>query len=260
MRLNRLLLAACCVVALAGCYHEPVALRTSPPQSNPVTDLRPSITPQTAPTASPGATLGATPGQPSVTPIDLTPDTPPPTSTPTGLPSARPSPTPGSTSPLASGSPSAGCIDGWSALAAGSPLYQEALDLLDAQMAVEGPWTVPEMRYFTGPDVPWILEPHYDVVEYWYVRAALVDDPGFAGRWLLEKRTDAIKGVAAVAPFGSFDYESPDWTAFEGDGEPTTYLGLPGQWAGIPYDFVTGEGDGGQPGLPDEVVDCLAAS
>jgi hypothetical protein len=33
--------------------------------------------------------------------------------------------------------------------------------------------------------------------------------------------------------------------------------GLPGQWSGIPYDFVTGEGDSGQPGLTAEVVGCL---
>jgi hypothetical protein len=30
--------------------------------------------------------------------------------------------------------------------------------------------------------------------------------------------------------------------------------------SGIAYDFVTGEGGSGQPGLPNEVVDCLAGS
>ena len=132
--------------------------------------------------------------------------------------------------------------------------------MLDAQMQVEGPWTVTEMRYFSGPDVPWILEPHYAVVEYWYVRAALVDDPSFGARWLLEQRTEAIRGVSAVARFDSVGYRSPDWTGFVGEGEPTSYLGLPGQWAGIPYDFATGDGDSGQPGLPDEVVGCLSGT
>ncbi len=29
------------------------------------------------------------------------------------------------------------------------------------------------MRYFTGPDQPGIIEPHYDSVERWYIKAAL---------------------------------------------------------------------------------------
>jgi hypothetical protein len=126
-------------------------------------------------------------------------------------------------------------------------------------MVVDGSWTVTEMRYFIGPEVPWILS-NPNPVERWYVRAALALDPTFRGRWLIEKRSEEVMGVAAVAPWESFGYESPDWTGFVGDGEPQNYLGLPGQWSGIPYDFVTGEGDSGNPGLPDAVVDCIPAT
>lgn len=38
------------------------------------------------------------------------------------------------------------------------------------------------------------------------------------------------------------------------------YADLPGEWSGIAHDFVTGAGDSGQPGLPDEVADCLGGS
>jgi hypothetical protein len=132
--------------------------------------------------------------------------------------------------------------------------------MIDGQMGLQGPWTVSEMRYFTGPDVPWILDPHYDVVDYWYVRAALTGDPSFRARFLLEQRTDTIKGISAVAPFDTVGYQSPDWTGFTGDGKPQIYAGLPGEWPGVAYDFVTGEGDSGQPGLPDQVVGCLSAT
>ncbi len=66
--------------------------------------------------------------------------------------------------------------------------------------------------------------------------------------------------MSAVAPWDTTGYESPDWTGFIGDGPPTTYLGLPGQWSGIPFDFVTGEGDSGNAGEPPEIVDCLAGT
>ncbi len=127
-------------------------------------------------------------------------------------------------------------------------------------MGVPGPWTLIEMRYFVGPDAPGIIEPRYDNVHRWYIRAALANDPGFRGRWLVEKRTDQVLGVSAVAPWDSTGYESPDWTGFVGEGPPQNYLGLPGQWSGIPYDFVTGQGDSGNPGLPPEVTDCLVGS
>jgi hypothetical protein len=134
------------------------------------------------------------------------------------------------------------------------------IDILTGYMGVTGPWVVDEMRYFVGPDAPGVIEPFFENVERWYVRAALQSDPAFRGRFLIEKRTDLILGVAAVAPWETSGYRSPDWTGFIGEGPPTVYLGLPGQWSGIPFDFVTGEGDGGMPGLPPEVAGCLAGT
>lgn len=220
-----------CILLASGCYPEPVALRTLAPTPVPRVTILPtavSSQPVTA-TASP--------------PVS----SPPSTSTPT----------PG---PVAGGSPFAGCINGWTSPTPGSDAYDEGIAILGGTMGRVGPWTVTEMRYFTGPDSPGVIEPRFDIVERWYIKASLTDDPAFRGRWLIEKRTDEILGVSAVAPWESFGYESPGWTGFIGEGPPQTYIGLPGQWSGIPFDFVTGEGDGGQPGLPPEVVDCLVGS
>jgi hypothetical protein len=127
-------------------------------------------------------------------------------------------------------------------------------------MGATGPWYLEEMRYFTGPDVPWIIDPHFDVVDYWYIRAELNQDPALKGRWLLEYRSEDRQGIAAVAPYDTHGYASPDWVGFTGDGKPKRYPGLPGKWGGLPYDFATGEGDSGQSGLPAEVAGCLSGS
>ncbi len=156
-----------------------------------------------------------------------------------------------------SSGPAADCVNGWSSPAAGSAQYDDALALLDRQLEVDGPWQLDALRYFIGPDVPWNETPA-SLVERWYVRGALAADPNFRGRFLIEQRSERIAGVAAVAPYDSHGFESPDWTGFVGDGQPTTYLGLPGQWSGTPYDFVSGGGYSGQPGLPDQVIGCLS--
>jgi hypothetical protein len=166
-------------------------------------------------------------------------------------------PTVGAAASAAPGDPAAGCVEGWVSPAAGTELYHEALDLIAGQMGIDGEFVVDEMRYFQGPDVPWIVEPHFDVVRRWYVKASLVDDPEFRGRWLLEYRDQNRRGISAVAPYDTAGYESPDWRGFTGEGPPRTIVGLPGTWAGIDYDFVTGEGDTGNRGLPAEVEGCI---
>ncbi len=178
---------------------------------------------------------------------------------PEALPTSSPSQTVGPTPRAAVGTPSARCVNGWTRPAVASPEHDEALAILDAAMGVTGSWAVAEMRYFTGPEVPWIID-GVPVVQRWYVHAGLVADPAFRARWLIEKWTDETKGISAVAARDTAGYHSPDWTGFAGDGPPTTYLGLPGRWSGTPYDFVTGEGDSGNPGLPEEVMGCLAGT
>jgi hypothetical protein len=123
-------------------------------------------------------------------------------------------------------------------------------------MGVTGDFQVIDMRYFTSPEVPWILAPRPPVVEWWYVKAQLVGDPTFRARWLVAKRSPVVKGIAAVAGFDTTGYRSPDWRAFIGDGEPRAIEGLPGTWVGIEFDFTTGE-DNEKPGLPDEASQCL---
>jgi hypothetical protein len=247
-----LLLALLATIALGavGCYQEPVAITTFPPGEldTPTPELTPVPPSPPRPTPLPVPTPTA-----AITPQTAT-DVPSPAPTPT----PEVSPTPSQVAVVAT--PYAGCTNGWFNPLPGSPEFDEGVEILGNYMGQLGEWNIVDMRYFTGPDSPGVIEPRFDPVHRWYIRAALVDDPGYKGRWLIEKRTDLILGVSAVAPWDSFGYESPDWTGFIGEGPPTTYTGLPGQWSGIPYDFVTGEGDGGQPGLPAEVVECLAAT
>jgi hypothetical protein len=123
-------------------------------------------------------------------------------------------------------------------------------------MGVTGDFQVIDMRHFTSPEVPWILAPRPPVVEWWYVKAQLVGDPIFRARWLIAKRSAAIKGTAAVARFDTTGYRSPDWRAFIGEGEPRAIEGLPGTWVGFEFDFTKGE-DNEKPGLPEEAIHCL---
>ena len=157
---------------------------------------------------------------------------------------------------LPSGEPGPGCEEGWTTPTPGSDDATFPLEVILGQMGVEGELAPVEVRQFQGPEVPWILEPRPDHVDWWYVKATLADDPTFAGRWLVARRDADRSGIDAVAPYDSTGYASPDWRAFEGDGVPREVDGLPGAWPGLEYDFVNGD-SGSQPGLPDEVVACL---
>lgn len=200
-------------------------------------------------TAVPTPTHAASPSSPA----------PEPPASPRPTPSAIPLPGQTSSTDGQVGLPSTGCVNGWQSPAPGTPLYEEGRALVPPHIQPDAIYGVLEMRYFTGPEAPWIIEPRPEVVERWYIKGSL-DNGTDAGRWLVEKRSDVVKGVSAVAPFDSSGFRSPDWVGFVGDGSPSIYPGLPGSWPGIPYDFVTGEGDSGQPGLPPEVVDCLAGT
>jgi len=205
----------------------------------------PAATPTPAPTVSPTAAPTASP-------------TPPPTLAPT--PTATIAATPTATGTPASGPPAADCIHGWTSPADGDAKRAAGLTILADYMGLTDALVVDDIRYFTGPDPDNILEPRYENLKRWYIKAHLSTDPTYRGRWLLEKRTSTVLGVSAVAPWDTTGWQSPDWSGFVGDGVPRAIEGLPGEWGGIQYDFVTGDGDSGFPGLPASQVGCLAGT
>jgi hypothetical protein len=167
------------------------------------------------------------------------------------------------------------CVNGYTAPPPADRVRLDGLQIL--ARAISGPagtrvrpddLEVEEMRYFEGPESPPSEREYLLNVRRWYIKASLADDPSFAGRFLVERRTFGA-GLAAVAPYDSEGFASPDWIGFQYEGEDAerrAYEGLPGQWAGTPYDFVRGttfdrqERVFGFPGLPLEVIGCLAGT
>ncbi|MEW6059774.1 MAG: hypothetical protein AB1551_06505 [Actinomycetota bacterium] len=188
----------------------------------------------------------------SLSPISSTDATPTPVPPPSPL--ASPPPTQGP----ATGS----CVHGWVMPEVGSPQYTEPLGIIRRTTGVEGPLVATDMRYFTGPEAPPSKQGYLQEIERWYIRLYAENDPAFQGRFLVEARWFG-RGVAAVAPYRTHGFRSPDWVGFQYDGGDTTartYPGLPGQWEGQPYDFVSGGGGLEFPGLPPDVVGCLDGS
>jgi hypothetical protein len=169
--------------------------------------------------------------------------------TPPALP-AEPLPT--------SGDASDTCVDGWVSPRADSPLFRKPLRLIRRSVRLPGDPTVVEMRHFTGPESPPSEKGYIAVVERWYVKLYTEDDLRFQGRFLVESR-EFGDGVAAVAPYDTEGFRSPDWSGFQWDPEsdPLEYPGLPGAWVGTRYDFVKGGAGLDIPGLPAEVRGCL---
>ena len=149
------------------------------------------------------------------------------------------------------------CAGGWTNPVPGSELHQWPVGAIRAQLETTSDLVVVDMRYFTGPEAPWVIDPRQPVVERWYVKGALTDDPSVRGRWILERRDDVRQGIAAVARFDSFGFRSPDWRSFYGEGVPVAQPDLPGLWPGRGYDYVTGHGDTDLPGFPPENMTCL---
>lgn len=157
-----------------------------------------------------------------------------------------------------------GCVEGWSVPDPDSPLERTPLRVIRRTMRFDGELVPEEIRYFEGPESPPSGQGYLETVERWYVKGSLEGDPSFQGRWIVERRLFGA-GVAAVAPYETQGYASPDWTGFQytsHDLERREYDGLPGDWVGEPYDFVTGseELDIRVRGLPDEVIGCLAGT
>lgn len=167
------------------------------------------------------------------------------------------------------------CVNGYSSPAEADPLRDDGLRVLAKAISGAaggrvGPdeIEVDEMRYFEGPESPPSEREYLLNVRRWYIKASLGEDETFAARFLVERRTFGA-GLAAVAPLDSEGFASPDWIGFQYEGEDAerrTYDGLPGTWAGTPYDFVRGktidrqEDVFGFPGLPVEVIGCLAGT
>jgi hypothetical protein len=193
-----------------------------------------------------------------------TPSRPPPVTAVTGpVPSVSPTPPALPDEPPATrGVVNIDCVNGWKTPARGSARFARPLEVIRRQAAVEGELEVVDMRYFTGPESPPSDKGYLLEVERWYVKAFAPDDLSFQGRFLVEARAFG-DGLVAVAAYDTNGFRSPDWVGFQfdsADTEPRSYEGLPGAWAGIPYDFVAGGGGLEIPGLPEEVVGCLDAT
>jgi hypothetical protein len=195
--------------------------------------------PELFPTRSPSMTSSPFPSTPTLaspTPPAL-PQSPPPTR---GLPSDH-------------------CVDGWKTPPAGSPLAARPIRIIARTVQLPGEPVIVEMRYFTGPESPPSDKGYIKTIRRWYVKLYSDTDLRFQGRFLVESRQFG-DGVAAVAPYDTEGFRSPDWSGFqwnEADPEPRAYPGLPGEWSGIRYDFVKGGAGIDIPGLPVEVTGCL---
>ena len=176
-----------------------------------------------------------------------------------------PSPTPPAMPedpPATSGPVATDCVNGWETPEAGSGPFTSPLGVIRRATGVRGDLVVVDMRMFEGPESPPSDKGYLLNVERWYVKLYARNDLTFQGRFLVEARTFG-QGLAAVAPYNTNGFRSPDWIGFQFDSagqEPRRYEGLPGEWSGVPYDFVRGGAGLEIPGLPDEVVGCLSAT
>jgi hypothetical protein len=196
------------------------------------------------------------------------PTTPPPI-TPVESPTASSSPTPPALPeepPPTSGGVALDCVNGWVTPEAGSPQFLQPVGIVRRTTGVEGPLEVVDMRYFVGPESPPSDKGYLLDVERWYIKLFARNDLSFQGRFLVEARRFG-RGLAAVAAYDTSGFRSPDWIGFQyesADPERRAYPGLPGLWAGTPYDFVVGDALDSEgltiPGLPEDLVGCLAGT
>lgn len=202
--------------------------------------------------------LAACQGSPSSSAGSST--TPPITAVTPGSPTSSPTPPAvPDTPPPTSGVASATCVNGWVTPPANTRRFTDPLGIIRRTTGVKGPLVVVDMRYFVGPESPSSTQGYLLEVERWYIQLYAKDNITFQGRFLVEARRFG-RGVAAVAPYDTIGFRSPDWIGFQYRSEDTAtkaYPGLPGQWYGTPYDFVGGGVGLKFSGLPDEVSGCL---
>ncbi|HET7928843.1 MAG TPA: hypothetical protein VFM40_04755 [Actinomycetota bacterium] len=203
-----------------------------------------------------GACTGdAEPREPSTTPPVTASSGTGPTASPT--PPALPEEPPATRGPVA-----ADCVDGWVTPARDSARYAEPLRVIRRATGQRGMLEVLDLRFFEGPESPPSDKGYLLDIGRWYVKAFAKHDLSFQGRFLVESREFGT-GLVAVAPYDTSAFRSPDWVGFQfdsGDPEARAYPGLPGAWAGVPYDFVSGGAGLQIPGLPAEVVGCLSGT
>jgi hypothetical protein len=171
------------------------------------------------------------------------------------------SPTPPATpaSPLpTSGVPRPDCVNGWTSPRPGDADFTDPIGIIRRTAPFDGPFEVVDIRMFTGPESPPSDQGYLADVRRWYVKLFAVEDISYQGRFLVEQRAFG-RGVSAVASYDSNGFSSPDWIGFQGEpgAPPAAYVGLPGRWRGVAYDFVNGGAGLTIPGLPDEVRGCL---
>jgi hypothetical protein len=163
------------------------------------------------------------------------------------------------TRPPTSGVSTATCKGGWTTPPKGSTLWNFPLGVIRRAAGVPGPFAVVDMRTFVGPESPPSDKNYLMDIRRWYVKLYEPRDLSFQGRFLVEDRRFG-KGLAAVAPYDTQGFTSPDWVGFQydaGNRQAYTYAGLPGSWRGMAYDFVNGGQGLTFPGLPADLAGCL---
>jgi hypothetical protein len=161
--------------------------------------------------------------------------------------------------PKRKGAKSATCVQGWVTPPRTSPLFTDPLGIIRRAAPVEGDFRVVDMRMFDGPESPPSTQGYLLDIRRWYIKLFVPSDLSYQGRFIVEQRTFG-RGVAAVAPYDTAGFASPDWSGFQYDSSDTSaqaYPGLPGEWSGVRYDFVKGGAGLTIPGLPDQVRGCL---
>ena len=162
--------------------------------------------------------------------------------------------------PRTRGARSASCIEGWRTPPRDTPMFTDPLGIIRRTAPVDGDFVVVDMRMFVGPESPPSPDKGYlQDIRRWYIKLYVDSDWSYAGRFIVESRLFG-RGVAAVAPYDTEGFRSPDWVGFQWDSVDTkamAYPGFPGRWQGVPYDFVNGGAGLDIAGLPDEVLGCL---
>jgi hypothetical protein len=185
---------------------------------------------------------------------------PSPVPTTTSAPTAKPTaPATPATRPATSGPSTQTYQGGWTTPPKGSSLWTFPLDVIRRASRITDPFAVVDMRTFVGHESPPTDKNYLLDIRRWYVKLYDPKDLSFQGRFLVEERRFG-RGLAAVAPYDTSGFRSPDWVGFQydaGDPQAYAYPGLRGTWRGIAYDFVEGGRGLTFPGLPADISGCL---